>query len=138
MEGLGSMQQSTRGYLAQYFSDMAGWHTSSLQEENGAAQDDKRLLAGFYTIIAEHIEQLPDDDLRLVALARLTGFDDRTGFSPGPHVSAAIADAGQFAEGAPEPFLEYLVHAALDDHLESQPHVTSILIDGIEAHASRV
>ena len=131
-------QQDTRGYLAQYFSDMAGWHASSIHQENGAAQEDKRPLAEFYATFAEHIQQLPDDDLRLVALARLTGFDDQTGFSPGPRVSAAIADGGQFVEGASEPFLDYLVHAALDDQLDSHQHVTKVLIDGLETPGSPV
>lgn len=138
MEGFRSMQQGTRSYLAQYFSDMAGWYASSLHSHNGETPDDKQILAGYFAMFADHVQQLPEDDLRLVALARLTGFDEQTGFSPGPRVSAAIADAVQFAEGAPEPFLEYLVHAALDDHLESHPHVTAILIDGAETPASRV
>lgn len=132
------MQQGTRSYLAQYFSDMAGWYASSLHSHNDETPDDKQLLTGFFALFADHIRQLPEDDLRLVALARLTGFDERTGFSPGPRVSAAIADAAQFSEGTPEPFLEYLVHAALDDHLDDHPHVTKILIDGAEVHASQV
>lgn len=126
-----------RSYLAQYFSDMAEWYDRPPQEPNGLTSEDKRLHARFYLSFADHIRALPDDDLRLVALARLTGIDSPVGFSPGPRVGAAIADIGQFAGGSPEPFLENLVHAALDDHLDADNHTTTILIESISLNGSR-
>lgn len=135
------MQEGTRTYLAQYFVDMAEWHSSDLRAgDNGSDEmpERRKQSSGFYRQVAEHIGTLPEDDLRLIALGRLTGFDEQIGFSPGPRVSAAIADVGQFVEGSPEPFLEYLVHAALDDQLDVSPHATNVLLESVELHGNRL
>ncbi|CAN5799301.1 hypothetical protein BH23CHL2_BH23CHL2_17510 [soil metagenome] len=132
-----TVQQDMRTYLAQYFTDMAEWYDRPLREPNGSTSEDRRLHAGFYHSFADHIRALPDDDLRLVALARLTGIDSPAGFSPGPRVGAAIANIGRFAGESPEPYLENLVHAALDDHLDADNHTTTILIESISMNGSR-
>lgn len=129
---------STQLYLTQYFTDMAEWHASDLHSPAHDTTDHRRLASAFYRAVADHIGALQQDDLRLVALGRLTGFTEETGFSPGPRVSAAIADVGQFVEGSPEPFLEYLVHAALDDQLEFNAHTTSVLLESVEVTGTRV
>lgn len=131
------VENGSQRYLAQYFTDMASYYDSSLHERNGSSSAHKQHQAGFYLSLADHIRSLADDDLRVIALTRLTGFDDEMGFSPGPRVSAAIADAGQFVEGSPEAFLEYLVHAALDDQLDTHTHTTRILMESMELDGSR-
>ncbi len=120
----------TQTYLTQYFADMANWHA-----DDAARATDRCGLstAAFLEAMAEHVRELRADDLRLVALGRLTGFSDELGFSPGPRVSAALADVGHFIDGSPEPFLEYLVHAALDDQLDENPHATAVLVESVEA-----
>lgn len=132
------MENGSQRYLAQYFTDMASYYDSSLREQGNSSSVDKQLQAGFYLSLANHIRSLAEDDLRVIALTRLTGFNDDTGFSPGPRVSAAIADAGHFVEGSPEAFLEYLVHAALDDQLDTNTHTTKILIESMELDGTPV
>lgn len=121
-----------REYLAQYFADIATWHNGALRAEAATATVDYRPRASFYATLSEHISRLDDDDLRVITLAKLTGFDTPAGFSPGPRVSAAIGQVDQFADVGPEPFLDHLVHAALDDQLDDGRHTTSLLLPELE------
>jgi len=131
------VQTGTRRYLADYFADMAEWHSHARRADDAKPSNGSELNAGSYRRLADYIVTLPEDDLRLIALERLTGFDEEIGFSPGPRVSAAIADVGRFSDGSPEPFLEYLVQAALDDQLEGRNHTTQILIESVEGTTLR-
>ncbi|MEZ4523525.1 MAG: hypothetical protein R3A46_18055 [Thermomicrobiales bacterium] len=114
------MKQEQRTYLAQYFTDRAGWHSRSHRDGADGPDANREKPASIYASLADHIQSLDENDLRLVALARLTDFDEVSGFSPGPCLSAAIADVGQFIEEEPDPFLDHLVHAALDDRLSAE------------------
>ena len=129
---------NAREYLAQYFSDIATWHDGSPRAEVGVAVADHRPRANLYATLSEHIRRLAEDDLRVIALARLTGFDTPAGFSPGPRVSAAIGEVEQFAEVGPEPFLDHLVHAALDDQLDNGHHTASLLLPELELDEQRL
>lgn len=111
-------RDGTQTYLAQYFSDMADWHDSAIHEDDDGPAGGRDSCANFYRALAAHIQGLAEDDLRLAALSRLTGFDDQHDFSPGPHVSVAIADIARFLDQSPGVFLDQLVYAALNDQSE--------------------
>jgi hypothetical protein len=121
-----------RGYLAQYFLDIATWHDGTARSEVDTSLIGHGPRAHFYSTLSEHIRCLADDDLRVIALAKLTGFDSPAGFSPGPRVSAAIGEVEQYADVGPEPFLDHLVHAALDDQLDNGNHTASLLLPELE------
>jgi hypothetical protein len=125
-------QVDARGYLAQYFLDIATWHDGTARADGAASPADHRPRARFYATLSEHIRCLAEDDLRLIALARLTGFDSPAGFSPGPRVSAAIGEVELYADVGPEPFLDHLVHAALDDQLDNGSHTATLLLPELE------
>jgi hypothetical protein len=125
---------NARESLAQYFADIATWHDGSPRAEASVATLDHRPRASLYAMLADHIRRLAEDDLRVIALARLTGFDTPAGFSPGPRVSAAIGEVEQFSNVGPEPFLDHLVHAALDDQLDNGQHTASLLLPELDLH----
>ena len=138
METTNILQVDIRRYLADYFIDMADWHSSTLHADDRSRAEDRGANADFYRSLADHILNLVAEDFRLVALSRLGASIDQTGFFPGPRASAAIADVGRFTQGSPAPFLEQLVLAALDDQLDHGGHATPILIESAEIGGSRV
>jgi hypothetical protein len=126
------MQVDHRSSLAQYFSDIATWHQQSLENGRHATEESHQRQIGFFSRLAEYVQSLSDDDLRVVALARLTGLDQRAVFSPGPRVSAALGESELFADVEPGVFLEHLVHAALDDEIGMNHRPVTILMPGVQ------
>ncbi|HLT18117.1 MAG TPA: hypothetical protein VKZ96_01570 [Thermomicrobiales bacterium] len=127
-----------REYLAQYFADIATWHDGLPRPDATTATVGHRPRADFYATLSAHISGLDEDDLRVIALAKLTGFDTPAGFSPGPRVSAAIGEVERFSDVGPEPFLDHLVHAALDDQLDHGQHTASLLLPELDLEGQRI
>jgi hypothetical protein len=126
------MQVDHRRSLAQYFSDIATWHQQSLENGGQDSEESHQRQIGFFSRLSDHVQSLGDDDLRVVALARLTGLEQRSVFSPGPRVSAALGEADLFADIEPDAYLDHLVHAALDDEIDLSHHPTTALLPGLD------
>lgn len=126
------MQADHKDALAQYFADIATWHQQSLDNGGQDAELNHLHQISFFRTLAGHVQSLRDDDLRIIALARLTGLEQRSVFSPGPRVSAALGESESFADVEPGVFLDHLVHAALDDEIDLNHRPVTILMPGLE------
>ena len=75
--------------------------------------DDRHTRSGMALLdAAEHIEQLPEEDSRLVRLASAGYFDGCTELKPGEHGQEVIGSWNYQVWGTPEEFLNFLVEAA--------------------------
>ena len=104
-----------RQSVADYCREMAAWRRRRAEEYDRDARN-LRSAAGLEEL-AERVLTLPDDDHRLVELARLTGQGDT--FVPDQRVHYEL---GRFRFHHPEasldPFLDRLVELAIEDRGE--------------------
>jgi hypothetical protein len=128
------MDKEAQTYLKQYFLDIASWHECWAAAVDCQENRGRLARARLFRRLAIYIERLPIDDLRLTSLARLAGSADGYDFSPGQRLSAAIADVSRFTERTIGSFLDYLVHAALEDQLADNRHVTAVMLECAEPY----
>lgn len=122
-----SLSEPGTALLAQYFQDRARRSRSHLGKNWDELEriDTAQLEEQF----ARYLSQLPEGDLRVVALSRLVPTNSDGTLAPGPKVSAALGSIRLYGSSGLGVFLESLVHAAIDDVVSQDQHLGSSFAD---------
>lgn len=111
--------------IAQYFRDCANWQRQRVASEYLLPGDDATTADAF----ARFVLSLPDCDRRVETLRRLTVMQGDCVVSPGPRFSSALASILHCGTSGFDVFLDHLVHAAIDDAIQSSRQPFPLLID---------
>lgn len=117
-----------RAVLAQYFRDYASWQRQRAVTGQPSLSGDAS-TADDFDALARFVLALPERDSRGETLRRLTVLEGDCVVSPGPRFSAALAEIGAYGAAGFDVFLDYLVHVALDDAIQSSRQPVPLLID---------
>lgn len=118
--------------VASYIRDLGAWRRQRALEQNGGAVVDR---GDCYEAFARYLETLPADDLRLLALSRLTHLSEDGVPAPGPLLSSALAELESYSSGVFDALLDHLVYVAIDDALAAHETPLPALFDVADQQA---
>lgn len=123
-----------RAVIAQYFRDYANWQRHRAVSDHPLIGDGAS-IADDFDAFAHFVLSLPERDRRVETLRRLTVLEGDCVVSPGPRFSSALADLRHYGRAGFDVFLDYLVHVAIEDAIQSSRQPVPLLIDDPAATA---
>lgn len=112
--------------VADYIRDIGAWRRRRVLDGGNGATIDPSVN---HDAFADFLEQLPAHDVRVLALGRLTHLTEDGVPAPGPRLSSALTELEDYPAATFDAFLEYLVHVAIDDALDTQTSAVPMLVD---------